>query len=100
MAFLAKIIVISKFGLHVRDEGRILKEKKLRQIKIGLLCMDFVKIIKNKFKLKMTEKARLRMTNMHYFNRIPSILYEGSIKKARQTLLESLKVYMDFRSLQ
>ena len=94
MELLAKMMVMAKLGRHVYEESAQIRFKKARQIKISLLCMDFVKIIKNKFKLKMTEKARLRMTNLHYFNHMPALMYEGSIKKARQTLLESLVPYM------
>ena len=87
MANLAKIVTLIKFGFYLRDEGAKIRQHKLKQMRISMLCYDFVKILKNKFKLKMTERARLRMVNLHYFHRMPALLYEGSVKKSRQTLL-------------
>ena len=69
------MVILAKIGKFVSEKSVIIRYKKARQIKIGFLCMDFIKIIKNKFKLKMTEKARLRMTNLHYFHRMPAILH-------------------------
>ena len=68
-------MLMAKMGRFVHEEAAKIRFNKARQIKISLLCMDFVKIIKNKFKLKMTEKARLRMTNLHYFNHMPALLH-------------------------
>jgi hypothetical protein len=100
MANLVRLMLVAKLGLYIRDEGRKIQKKKLRQIKISLLCMEFVKIIKNKFRLKITEKARVRMTNLHYFHHIPALVSEGCQKRARNVLLESLALYMEFRGLQ
>lgn len=75
IAALSKFILVMKLGLHIRDEYLLIRKRRLRQFKINLLCLDFIKIIKNKFRLKMTEKARLRMVNFHYFNLMPAIYY-------------------------
>ena len=100
MANMSKFILICKLGLHIREESIRIQREKLKQIKLHFLCLDFVKIIKNKFKLKMTDKARFRMLNWHYLTHMPSMIYESSIKKARKTLKEALSIYMDFKGLQ
>lgn len=66
---------MTKIGKFISEESAKIRYKKAQQIKISMLCMDFVKIIKNKFKLKMTEKARHRMTNLHYFHHMPPLIY-------------------------
>ena len=52
-----------------------------------MLCLDFIKIIKNKFRLKMTEKARLRMTLHHSVNFLPTFMIKASKIKARALIL-------------
>lgn len=56
-------------------------------MKITMLCSDFIKIIKNKFRLKMTEKARLRMTIHHTLQFLPVVMRNGSIQNAKKVLL-------------
>jgi hypothetical protein len=46
--------MIVKFGLYIREQKIKIHRKKLKEIKIHFLCLDFIKIIKNKFRLKMT----------------------------------------------
>ena len=67
-------MVMAQMGRHIYEESARIRYRKARQIKISLLCMDFVKIIRNKFRLKITSQARLRMTNLHYFNHLPAIM--------------------------
>lgn len=75
IAALSKMILVMKLGLHIKEEYLLIRKRRLRHFKINLLCLDFIKIIKNKFRLKMTEKARLRMVNLHYLHLMPGIYY-------------------------
>jgi len=77
------IALTSKFGLFIKQKTleRILLN--LKKIKITFLCLDFIKIIKNKFKLKITEKARSRMTIYHMLQLIPSVMRKNEFKVAK-----------------
>lgn len=65
-----------------------------------MLCQEFIKIIKNKFKLKMTEKAKFRMCLHHTLQFLPLTMKNAAVVKAKALLFTSLTPYMDFRMIQ
>ena len=100
MAHLSNIVLIAKLAMYLRSEALIRIRKDIRIIKTTMLCMDFIRIIKNKFKLKMTEKARSRMVMFHSLQFLPLLIWPTTIKKAKKTLYEGLMPFMDFRMLE
>ena len=54
MGNLSRMIVMLKLGLLIRDENIKIHREKLRKVKIAMLCQDFIRIIKNKLKIRMT----------------------------------------------
>lgn len=65
-----------------------------------MLCQDFIRIIKNKFKLKMTEKAKLRMSLHHTIQFLPLTMKNAAVVKAKAQLFDFLTPFMDFRMVQ
>lgn len=66
-----------------------------------MLCRDFIKIVKNKFKLKMTHQARMRMVLHHTLHFVPkTTLRDTSIIKARNMLREFMTPFMDYRMVE
>lgn len=84
---LSLLIYVSKLSMRMHSERVKLSAMNLRKTKISMLCMDFIKIIKNKFRLKITEKARLRMTLHHSVNFLPTFIIQPSKIKARAIIL-------------
>jgi len=48
------IVNLHRFGKKLKEIMLAKSQKNFRKIKISLLCKDFIKIIKNKFRLKIT----------------------------------------------
>lgn len=54
MTQLALIIYTAKLGMIFYRARLKQAAQRVKQLKINMLCVDFIKIIKNKFRLKMT----------------------------------------------
>jgi hypothetical protein len=74
MSNLAKMIVMVKMGLFIRDEKVKIHRQRVRKIKIAMLCHDFIRLIKNKLKIRMTEKARHRLNLLHMLKFVPALI--------------------------
>lgn len=99
MQKLAIIIYTAKLSKELHDMRVMKCRKMMRKMKVIMLCQDFIRIIKNKFKLKMTEKAKLRMSLHHTMQFLPLTMKNAAVVKAKAHLLEFLTPYMDFRML-
>lgn len=100
MQKLAILIYTAKFSRELH-ERRVMKCRNMfRKMKVVMLCQDFIRIIKNKFKLKMTEKAKLRMSLHHTMQFLPLSIKNAAVAKAKAQLLDFLTPYMDFRMVQ
>ena len=51
-----------------------------------MLSLEFIKILKNKLRLKITEKARLRMNVIHHLKLMPQMIKPGAIKRAKDII--------------
>jgi hypothetical protein len=54
MGQLAAVVLTARLGLHIRTTALEKHRMAIRRIKITMLCTDFIRIIKNKFRLKIT----------------------------------------------
>jgi mevalonate pyrophosphate decarboxylase len=54
MTQLSLIIYTAKLGMLLYQTRLKQAAYRVKQMKIAMLCADFIKIIKNKFRLKMT----------------------------------------------
>lgn len=100
MQKLAIIIYTAKLSKELHERRVIKCRKMLRKMKVVMLCQDFIRIIKNKFKLKMTEKAKLRMSLHHTMQFLPLAMKDAAVVKAKTQLFDFLTPYMDFRMVQ
>ena len=99
MLKLSVLIYIAKLGLKIKEARVRQTAAKLRKMKVTMLCVDFIKIIKNKFRLKMTEKARLRMCLHHTLQFIPLVQRKNTVFTAKKVLLEMFTPIMDFKMI-
>ncbi len=97
MTQLTLIIYTAKLGMLLYQTRLKQAAYRIKQMKITMLCADFIKIIKNKFRLKMTQKARLRMNFHHTLQFLPTVMRGNAIKEAKKVLLEALTPYMNYR---
>jgi hypothetical protein len=100
MAHLSNLVLFAKLAMYYREEALQNSRKNLRIMKTTMLCLDFIKIIKNKFRLKMTEKARLRMVMLHSLQLMPLFIRPTAVTEAKRTILEGLVPFMDFRMME
>lgn len=84
---LSVLVYITKLALKITEARVREAAAKVKKMKVSMLCVEFVKIIKNKFRLKITEKARLRMCLHHTMQFIPLVQRKNTIKQAKQLLL-------------
>ena len=54
MGKIALLITLHKFSRNLKEIMLAKSQHNLKKIKIGLLVVDFVKLMKNKFRLKIT----------------------------------------------
>lgn len=100
MQKLAILIYTVKFARELHGRRVMKCRLKLRKMKVTMLCQEFIKIIKNKFKLKMTEKAKLRMCLHHTLQFLPLTMKNAAVVRAKALLFTFLTPYMDFRMIQ
>ena len=88
MQKLAILIYTAKLAKELHGRRVMKCRKMLRKMKVVMLCQDFIKIIKNKFKLKMTEKAKFRMCLHHTLQFLPLTMNNAAVVKAKALLFD------------
>ncbi len=95
-----KLVFTIRLGVYIKNQTIKIHHQRFKAIKIQILCIQFIKLLKNKLRVKITEKTRLRMNILHNLKMMPQMIKHGAVKKAKKIITEALMPYMEFRGLQ
>ena len=64
------------------------------------ICLAFIKILKQRLRLKITDKARYRMALTSAVRMAPEMIRNGAIVLAKKIVLDMLGIYMNYKTVE